>query len=109
MRAMPLPLFFRKSAAAGLLFCYASNTSRTFFDSQLRSYLGFASKTNPEEDKYTFKIFKGTVQQDLGSKVCITKCCRQVDLAWKVFDRDLDGYISKVEFQRMASKSNISK
>jgi Ca2+-binding EF-hand superfamily protein len=32
-----------------------------------------------------------------------------VDVAWKVFDKDLDGYISKVEFQRMASKNNVSR
>jgi Ca2+-binding EF-hand superfamily protein len=32
-----------------------------------------------------------------------------VDLAWKVFDKDLDGYISKVEFQRMANKNNVSR
>ncbi len=33
----------------------------------------------------------------------------QVEVAWKVFDKDLDGYITKVEFQRMATKANISK
>jgi hypothetical protein len=33
----------------------------------------------------------------------------EVEVAWKVFDKDLDGYITKVEFQRMATKANISK